>query len=383
MTRWLLVLTLLLPMPGLADEASPAQLRDLRERIQTLQQALSRDLQSRDELQAELRRAETEIGRLAREARDLVARQERARERLGRLRERQALLASEQSVQLDWLIRTVRASYMSGREPLLKLLLNQQQPDQVARLLRYQEYFQRARHERVVEIREDLEALLAVSLEVEQSRRELDKRRAEVSAQQQRLLDARDQRQQALAQLTARLGDREEELEKLREDEARLERLLSDMDKALSDIPANPAGTPFGQLAGQLPWPVPGSTRVGFGARREGNLRWNGVLMDAEAGTPVRAIHPGRVVFSDWLRGYGLITIVDHGDRYLSLYGHNQSLLRDVGDWVAIGDVLALAGDSGGREKTGIYFELRHDGKPVNPDRWCSRRATLPPLAGH
>lgn len=384
MTRWLLILTLLLPMPGLADDdASPEQLRDLRERIQRLQQALSRDLQSRDQLQAELRRTETRIGELAREGRELVSRQQETQRELGQLRERQALLASEQSIQIDWLTRTVRASYMSGREPLIKLLLNQQQPDQVARLLRYQEYFQRARHERVGEIRQDLEELLEVSLEVEATRRELEQRRSAVSAQQQRLKSARTERQQALERLTARLGEREQELESLREDEARLEQLLRDMDRALSDIPANPAGEPFGQLAGQLPWPVPGDIKVRFGSRREGDLRWNGVLLEAEAGSPVRAIHAGRVVFSDWLRGYGLMTIVDHGNRYLSLYGHNQSLLRDVGDWVATGDTVALAGDSGGQERSGIYFELRHDGKPVNPDRWCNRRVTLPPLAGH
>ena len=272
---------------------------------------------------------------------------------------------------------------MSGREPLVKMLLNQQQPDQMARLLRYQEYFQRARSERVSEIRQDLEELLEVSLAVEQSRRDLERRREAVNRQQQKLRGARDERQRALERLTARLGEREQELESLKEDEARLEQLLRDMDRALSDIPANPSGAPFGQLAGQLPWPISGDIKISFGSRREAGLRWNGVLIAADAGAPVRAIHPGRVVFSDWLRGYGLMTIVDHGNRYLSLYGHNQSLLRDVGDWVSTGDTLALAGDSGGQQTSGIYFELRHDGKPVDPGRWCNARVTLPPLAGH
>ena len=386
MIRALLLITLLLPLPTVAaasDDASPEQLRALRERIQSLQQALSRDLESRDSLQAELRRTETRISELSREARDLVSRQRDAQQELAGLREKQTRLANEQALQIDWLERTVRAHYMSGREPLVKMLLNQQQPDQIARLLRYQEYFQRARHERMGEIRSDLEALLAVTLEVEAARHRLAQRRDAVVHQQNRLEQARGERERALERLSTRVGQQERELDSLREDEARLEQLLRDMNRALSDIPANPAGDPFGQLAGKLPWPVAGNIKVSFGSRREADLRWNGVLLDVEPGTPVRAIHGGRVVFSDWLRGYGLMTIVDHGDRYLSLYGHNQSLLRDVGDWVAAGDVLALAGDSGGRSSSGIYFELRHDGNPINPDRWCSRRVTLPPLAGN
>ena len=130
-----------------------------------------------------------------------------------------------------------------------------------------------------------------------------------------------------------------------------------------------------------LPWPVPGEVLSSFNSSREGALRWEGVVLAAEEGTPVRAIHPGRVVFADWMRGYGLLTIVDHGGGYLTLYGYNQSLLRDVGEWVAVGDTLALAGQSGGNSRSALYFEIRNRGKVVNPTRWCDRRVTLPPIA--
>ena len=126
---------------------------------------------------------------------------------------------------------------------------------------------------------------------------------------------------------------------------------------------------------------MPGEVLSSFNSSREGALRWEGVVLAAEEGTPVRAIHPGRVVFADWMRGYGLLTIVDHGGGYLTLYGYNQSLLRDVGEWVAVGDTLALAGQSGGNSRSALYFEIRNRGKVVNPTRWCDRRVTLPPIA--
>ena len=153
------------------------------------------------------------------------------------------------------------------------------------------------------------------------------------------------------------------------------------MRRSFDDIPADLGGKRFGKLAGKLPWPLPGRITTGYNSRREGALRWQGVILGAPGGTPVRAIHSGRVVFADWLRGYGLLTIVDHGDGYLSLYGYNQALLREVGEWVAAGDSLALAGNSGGNMASGLYFEIRHRGKAVNPTRWCDRRVTLPPIA--
>ena len=375
------LLSLLLTLPAGAEQASPAQLRELRDRIQALQQTQQRDLRRRDQLADELREREIAVSRLARQGDQLRNDARQAEQRLAELREQQLRMAAEQSTQLRWLERTVRTAYMSGREPMMKLLLSQEEPDQVARLLRYHEYFQRARHTRLTELQDELKALLAVSLEVSDARDQLNRRRDAVTRQQKELEQAREERATALARLSRRVEEQTDQLSSLREDEARLDKLLQDMNRAISDIPADIGGKPFGDLAGQLPWPVEGRTRVSFGARRDGGMRWNGVLLDADSGTPVQAIHPGRVVYADWLRGYGLIIIVDHGQGYLSLYGHNQSLMRDVGDWVAQGDVLARAGDSGGMNSTGVYFEIRHKGQPVNPDRWCNRRVTLPPVA--
>ncbi len=375
---------LLLLLPALAwGEGTPskAQLEQLKERISELSAAQNRELRKRDSVQAELREAELRISRLSREQRNLEQKAGEARQRLARLEKEQAQLAREKQTQLGWLAKTVRASYQAGRQERIKLLLNQEQPDQIARLLRYQEYYQRARSNRLKQVNDELDELMAVSLRVEQARQTLLDKRSDVQRHEDKLQEAQKNRQQTLASLNRSLDDRSTSLSQLKRDQQQLEKLLSDMQRSLDDIPADLGGKPFGKLAGKLPWPVQGSIGTRYNSAREGALRWQGVILNAPAGTPVRAVYAGRVVFADWLRGYGLLTIVDHGNGYLTLYGYNQSLLREVGEWVSAGDSLALAGNSGGNRASGLYFEIRHRGKAVNPTRWCNRRVTLPPLA--
>ena len=385
MTRRLLLLLLLpalLPVSGTADTApSKAQLEKLKSRISELSEAQSRELRERDSVQASLREAELRISRLTREQRSLEKKASTARQRLNDLEAEQAVLAAEKRTQLDWLGKTVRASYQAGRQERIKLLLNQEQPDQIARLLRYQEYYQRARSNRLKAVNGELDELKAIALRVDKARQVLLEKRTEVQRHADKLQGAQKERQTTLASLNRSLDSRGSNLNQLKADQQRLQKLLEDMQRSLNDIPADLGGKPFGNLAGKLPWPVEARISTGYNSRREGALRWQGVIFNAAPGTPVRAIHAGRVVFADWLRGYGLLTIVDHGNGYLTLYGYNQSLLREVGEWVSAGDSLALAGNSGGNRTNGLYFEIRHRGKAVNPTRWCNQRVTLPPLA--
>lgn len=379
--RVLFLLLLLIPALLNAEEASPERLRELKARIAELSDAQQHDLQARDSQQAALREIETRIGKLMRQRRALEADTQAAERRLADLEARQAKLAEEKKVQLGWLAKTVRASYQTGREERIKLLLNQQDPERIARLLRYQEYFQRARAGRLADLDDELVELRQVARQVNAARAELLDRRTELAAHEKRLKTASAEREQAIASLNRSLDKRGGDIAGLREDQQRLETLLEQMRRTLPDIPPDAGGKPFGSLNGKLPWPVPGKVLTGFNAPREGALRWDGVILDADNGTPVRAIHAGRVVFADWMRGYGLLIILDHGGGYLTLYGYNQSLLREVGEWVATGDVLALAGRSGGNTRSALYFEIRHRGKVVNPARWCDHRVTLPPIA--
>lgn len=385
MTRRLLLLLLLpalLPVSGAADTApSKAQLEKLKSRISELSDAQNRELRERDSVQASLREAELRISRLTREQRSLEKKADTARQRLNDLEAEQAVLAAEKRTQLDWLGKTVRASYQAGRQERIKLLLNQEQPDQIARLLRYQEYYQRARSNRLKAVNGELDELKAIALRVDKARQVLLDQRTQLQRHADKLQGAQKERQTTLASLNRSLDNRGSNLNQLKADQQRLQKLLEDMQRSLNDIPADLGGKPFGNLAGKLPWPVEARISTAYNSRREGALRWQGVIFNATPGTPVRAIHSGRVVFADWLRGYGLLTIVDHGSGYLTLYGYNQSLLREVGEWVSAGDSLALAGNSGGNRTNGLYFEIRHRGKAVNPTRWCNQRVTLPPLA--
>lgn len=379
----LLLITLLCNVAQAGPTPSKAELEALKSRISELSKAQAKELRERDSLQADLREAELRISRLAREQRDLEKREADAKARLNTLEKEQAALAKDKRTQVEWLARTVRASYQSGRQERLKLLLNQEQPDQIARLMRYQEYYQRARTDRLEAVKSELTELQAVSQKVAAAREVLLEKRSEIQRHASKLEDAQQQRQQSLAILNRSLDNRGSDINQLKSDQQRLSKLLDEMRRSFDDIPVDLGGKPFGKLAGKLPWPLPGRITTSYNSRREGALRWQGVILGAPGGTPVRAIHPGRVVFADWLRGYGLLTIVDHGDGYLSLYGYNQALLREVGEWVAAGDSLALAGNSGGNMASGLYFEIRHRGKAVNPTRWCDRRVTLPPIASN
>ncbi|MCW8851123.1 MAG: peptidoglycan DD-metalloendopeptidase family protein, partial [Gammaproteobacteria bacterium] len=166
-------------------------------------------------------------------------------------------------------------------------------------------------------------------------------------------------------------------LNNLETSRGRIENLLKSLGELLADIPTSPSETqPFVSQKGKLPWPVNGRFLNNFGqSKNYGDLKWNGVLIKAELGTPVRVVSHGRVAFSDWLQGFGFITIVDHGDGYMSLYGHNESLFKQTGDWVQAGEVIATAGDSGGQPTSAVYFEIRSRGKPINPSKWCSTKA--------
>lgn len=371
----------LLPLAAIGDTASADDLAQLRERISALQSAIDGDVEARDEAAAELRRTEEQISELSAQARTLSEQEAAAQSQLDDIQADQTRLADEKSRQLDWLIKTARGGYMAGAQARLKLLLNQEQPSEVARLLRYQDYFQQARQSRIAAIRADIQELLEVARRVDQAQAQLRQRQDAVARQQTRLEQARLERGEALSRIQARIADQSSQLARLEEDEARLEKLLRDMRQTLDDIPARPSGEPFSALRNKLPWPAQRRIAARFGSRREGPIRWNGVLLNVPPGTEVRAIHPGRVVYADWLRGYGLLTIVDHGDGFLTLYGHNESLLRQVGEWVSLGDTLALVGDSGGRDESGLYFEIRRNGQPINPDQWCNSRVTLPPVA--
>lgn len=348
-----------------------AELKAVKAEIERIRRQVSRDQIERDRLTRDLREAEVAVAK-AREGLERV-RQEREthtrrRAELGReKRELEKQLADERSA----LAGELRAAYLMGREEPLKLLLNQKDPARAGRMLTYYGYFGRARAERIGRIEESVTRLAELDRELEQEERRLAALEEERKAEVERLEQAAKQRSAVLAKLKEESRSREQSLKRLQAQQSGLEKLLTELRRAMERFPVD-AKDAFARLRGKLAWPVTGKIVARFGETRAGGLKWNGVLIATERGTPVRAIYHGRVVYADWLPGLGLLTIIDHGDGYLSLYGHNERLYKAAGERVMAGDVIAAAGDSGGRSRPELYFEIRRAGRPVDPRPWFS-----------
>jgi len=250
--------------------------------------------------------------------------------------------------------------------------LNQQDPASVERNLRYHDYFVRARLKTLQDYQTTLAQIDQTEHELEQALAELRSEREQL-AQQQALLQAQyETRRRALLGLRGQMKSKGDSLSHLQRDRDALSRVINAARSTISRLPVPRDIPPVQQPGkGHVPWPIRGKHLNHFGAVREGNLRWDGVVIDAAPGTPVAAIEAGRVVFADWLSGLGLLMIIDHGNGYMSLYGHNSVLLREVGEWVAAGDTITRTGDTGAEQVPGLYFELRYQGAPVDPSRWC------------
>ena len=246
----------------------------------------------------------------------------------------------------------------------------------MGRVMVYFDYFNRAREHRISEfmgtITEKQRVEEALNTTLDDYQQTLDTRKK----QKKSLLSQRLKRNELLARLERQINNQEKNLSELETSRNRIENLLMSLGELLADIPQSPSDSrPFKQQKGKLPWPASGPFLASFGeTRKQGGLKWNGVLISTRHGTPVRAVSHGRVAFADWLQGFGFITIIDHGDGYMSLYGHNETLIKQAGDWVEASEVIATSGDSGGQPMPGVYFEIRARGKPVNPGAWCSRR---------
>ncbi|KZZ60814.1 hypothetical protein A3762_02745 [Oleiphilus sp. HI0125] len=276
--------------------------------------------------------------------------------------------------QQGFIIEELQALYLEGRQPKLKALLDQDDPQSSARFLAYFDYLQDARSATINQYEKDVQALEESQALVLRKQTLLNTNRKTLEKQLAELKDQTNRRNVTLSQLNKEIKTKSGELTSLKESQKQLEELLVQVEKSISELKLPEASTPFIKQKSKLPWPSRGRVLERFGARlAQGKLRSNGIRIQAKEDAGVKAVHYGRVVFSDWLRGFGLLIILDHGDNYLSLYGNNKSLHRSVGDWVNPGEVIAHAGNSGGRERPSLYFEIRKNGKPQDPRKWLSK----------
>lgn len=355
------------------DPETRAQLDDLRSQISEVTQALNQSLTERQELNASLRTTEIELGKLSRQRQDTDNAITQQRKRLDELSQQQQLLQQERVNQKLLIERQLVSNWQLARQNDLKLLLNQESPDTIARVMIYASYLNRARLDLLEQHKKTLAALDRLTIDIKSETESLMTARLAQEKNRQALDQERQARQVTLAALETTIATQDERLKNLIRDRNALEELLKSVEEAITQLkPEGMAHLPFNERQGKMKWPAKGKRKHNFGDSREGGkLRWDGVVIAASAGSQVNAINQGQVIFADWFRGMGLLVIIDHGDGYLSLYAHNQSLLRDTGEWVQPGDAIATVGDSGGQANSGLYFEIRKQGQPVNPALWC------------
>jgi septal ring factor EnvC (AmiA/AmiB activator) len=376
-----LVALLIAAAAGAADDPNPAkaeaELKAVREQMDKVRADMERDLGRRDKLAREIEESEKSVGsarvELDKVRKERAAHNARRAELAGLKRTEETALAKDREA----LAGQIRAAQMIGREEPLKLLLSQRDPAQTGRVLVYYQYFGRARAQQIATINTHLAEIstLDASLAEEESRlTALEERQKDELA---KLTASRERRGRALVALDEESKNRAKELDRLKDQQSGLEKLVRELRRALERIDKFPTDSKdaFAKLRGKLAWPATGKLAATFGQTRAGGVKWDGVLVAGAQGSPVRAVYHGRVVYADWLSGLGLLVIVDHGDGYLSLYGHNERLYKDVGERVTAGDTIATVGDSGGRSTPALYFEIRKGGKPVDPRPWFKNPA--------
>ncbi|WP_027590606.1 peptidoglycan DD-metalloendopeptidase family protein [Pseudomonas sp. RL] len=403
---FLALLTCLAPPAGADSKVqTEQQLEAARKEVLELKKMLEQLQREKSQVQQQLRQTETEAGALEKQIRDLRREAGDNQKQLDDLERQKKKIDESRREQQRLIGQQARSLYQSGGAEPLKLLLNQQDPATFSRTLTYYEYLNRARLEQLADYARTREQLGELERQRTVHSEALARKQQALGERQARLAEVRKERQQVLARLNRDSANRADRLQERQREQAELQQVLKTIEETLArqarereaeaarqrqlaeqrrQAPADEApwlsntavryyGGPFGQAQGKLPWPVEGRLIARFGAPRGEDSRttWDGVLIGASAGQPVRAVHGGKVVFAEWLRGAGLLLILDHGGGYLSLYGHNQALLKEAGDIVAAGDTIATVGSSGGQSVPALYFAIRQQGRPSDPAQWC------------
>ncbi|MDD0995611.1 murein hydrolase activator EnvC [Pseudomonas sp. TNT2022 ID1044] len=419
-----LALTCLL-QPAFADERTQTQqqLDATRQDIAELKKLLGKLQEEKTGVQKDLKGTETEMGKLEKQVDALQKELKKSESELQRLDAEKKKLQSARTEQQRLIAIQARAAYQNGRQEYLKLLLNQQNPEKFARTLTYYDYLSQARMEQLKNFNETLRQLANVEKDIAMQQAQLLVQKSSLDTQREELDKVRQERQQVLAKLNADVKARDQKLAAREQDQADLSKVLKTIEETLArqareaeearqkaliaqqeaekkrlreaqaqadetDAPRKPVksspgalvsssgetfGGAFASTRGKLPWPVDGRLVARFGESRgdDARTKWDGVLIGASAGSTVHAVHGGRVVFADWLRGAGLLVILDHGNGFLSLYGHNQTLLKSAGDVVKAGESISTVGNSGGQNTPALYFAIRQQGHPSDPAQWC------------
>ena len=340
-----------------ADERSEreSRLQAVMQKIEQLKQAIEVKENSKSQYIRQLKTIETQIGSVNRKIRGIDREIDAGKKELAALRETRRQHQRQLSVETQYLAEQVYAAFTLGRQEGIKMLFSQRDPERLQRNLVYYQYFSNARVALIDDVQHNIDQLIATETRIEDTRRKLEAAQTELDSQQQRLAADREQRKSIIASLDSQLAQQGGNLSRLEQEARQLQQLIDSIQKLLDDAPEGEISrAAFAELKGKLAWPVEGKVRRLFGRTKPySDLRWQGIVIEAPSGREVRAVSHGRVAFSDWLRGLGNLIIIDHGNSYLSLYGHNESLFKSAGEWVEAGDVIGSIGSSGGQKRPG------------------------------
>ncbi len=361
-----------------ADERSKKQkeLSQLKNRIEKLRKTIEVKENSKSSYNQQLRNIEKQIGQISQKIRKSNAQIKTRKKSLTELTKQKTKIEKSIAQQNQQLAQQIHSAYTLGQQQQMKLLFSQQNAIALQRNLTYYEYFSKYRLTRIEEAQDTFEQLLENERQIQTAKLNLEKDLAIQKRQKSSLTSDRAKRKRIVDNLDKDLKKQGTHLTQLEENARNLKQLIDSLSEILTEVPTAPAThKKFATLKGKLSWPAKGKVRKLFGKTKPlSSLRWQGVIIEAPLGNNVRAISNGRIAFSDWLRGMGNLIIIDHGNNYLSLYGHNQSLFKTTGEWVEAGDIIGSIGNSGGKKKAGLYFEIRKKGKPQNPTRWCDSK---------
>ncbi len=359
----------------LADKTKTEQeLQQLQKAIAAVKDKLSKNQQQQSKAEKRLSDADKKLSSASKNLRDTRNSITNKQSELKNLKKEQTTKQIEAQQQKVLLANQLRSAYKSGNEEYLKLLLNQEDPAKVTRMLKYYDYLNKARIENIQALQNNLKRLNEIELAINSNILDLQSLQQSQEQQRSNLLTLKKEQQSALAQLKTDYSSNNQRLSKLRRNEQELQKLLSQLEETLKNFSPPQSLNGLANFKRKLNWPLKGNLLHRFGTSKlNSSLKWNGIMINSKEGKEVQAIQQGRVVFADWLRGFGLMTIIDHGKGYLSLYGHNQSLLKNPGDFVEAGEPISTVGQSGGFPQSALYFEIRHNGKPQNPLQWIKQ----------
>ena len=365
--------------PGLslsasADNHQKKELKQLKTSISSLEKKLRNQRKEKNTLQQNLEAIERDISNLNKKNRNIGKKIKAHESNLSLLKSKKNNLEQRIENQRSTIAKQLQSAYKTGNEEPVKLLLNQENPEQLSRILKYYDYLLEARSKKIDQFTADIESLKITLSKIQSIKESLTDSRKELEKDQQKLTSNLSKRKKTLKKLNQSLQSNNQQLNQYKKQRDELETVIETVEKAAKAIAPAQDYPSFALSKGKLDWPVRGRLKASFGSTRSEYLRWQGWLISAKEGANIQSIHHGRVVFSDYLRGFGLLVIVDHGDAYMTLYAHNKELLKETGDWVQSGEIVAHAGNTGGLTKTALYFEVRENGKPVNPKTWLSKR---------